>query len=324
MRIAKQAPKASILATAEYDAAASLIAAGDWAGSVKILESYKAKYPQDKLIPEVNSKLAVAYMETKQPLKAAAELATLSTQAASPELRREAAWRSAELYEKAGKSEKAIAGYKQYAKTFPSPLDQAMEAGQKLVDLYHKRGESGKRDWWLKELIKLDAGAGKQRSDRTRYLAAQSSLRLAEANLQNFHNIKLKAPLEKNLKRKKESMQTAINAYKKAIKYGVAEVTTSATFQIAKMYQQFGSALMKSERPKGLNAEELEQYEILLEEQAYPFEEKAITLHESNTEGVSNGIYDEWVRKSFEALAKLLPGRYAKKEKREAWIDAIN
>jgi hypothetical protein len=81
---------------------------------------------------------------------------------------------------------------------------------------------------------------------------------------------------------------------------------------------------MKSERPKGLSAEELEQYEILLEEQAYPFEEKAITLFESNIEGVTNGIYDEWVRKSFEALAKLIPGRYAKKEKREGWIDAIN
>jgi TolA-binding protein len=324
MRIAKQAPKASIIATAEYDAAASLIAAGDWASSVKILESYKAKYPKDKLIPEVNSKLAVAYMETKQPLKAAKELATLSTQASSPELRREAGWRSAELYEKAGKGKEAIAAYKKYVKNFPAPLDQAMEARQRLVQLYDKQGEAGKRDWWLKQLIKVDATAGKQRSDRTRYLAATATLQLAEGNLQGFHHIKLKAPLEKNLKRKKEQMQTAINAYNKAIKYGVAEVTTTATFQIASMYQQFGTALMESERPKGLNAEELEQYEILLEEQAYPFEEKAIKLYETNVERVTSGIYDEWVRKSFTALAKLLPGRYAKQEQREAWIDAIN
>ncbi|MES9970025.1 MAG: tetratricopeptide repeat protein [Candidatus Thiodiazotropha sp.] len=324
MRIAKQTPQASIIATAEYDAAASLIAAGDWAGSVKILESYKAKYPKDKLIPEVNSKLAVAYMETKQPLKAAAELATLSTQAASPELRREAGWRSAELYEKAGKQKQAITAYKRYVKSFPAPLEQAMEGGQKLVELYHKGGETGKRDWWLNELIKLDARAGKQRSDRTRYLAAKASLRLADANLQGFHRIKLKAPLEKNLKRKKQQMQTAIGAYKKAIKYSVAEVTTTATYQIAKMYQQFGTDLMESERPKGLNAEELEQYEILLEEQAYPFEEKAINIYETNVERVSSGIYDEWVRKSFAALAKLLPGRYAKQEQREGWIDAIN
>ncbi|MET0005309.1 MAG: hypothetical protein ABW087_16995 [Candidatus Thiodiazotropha sp.] len=108
------------------------------------------------------------------------------------------------------------------------------------------------------------------------------------------------------------------------IKYGVAEVTTSATYKIGEMYRQFGTALMESERPKGLNTDELEQYEILLEEQAFPFEEKAISLYESNIERVSSGIYDEWVKKSFNALAKLLPGRYAKQEKREAWIDAIN
>jgi TolA-binding protein len=324
MRIGKQAPKSNIIATAEYDAAASLIAAGDWATSVKILESYKAKYPKSELIPEVNSKLAVAYMETKQPLKAAAELATISTQASSPELRREAGWRSAELYDKAGKPKQAIAAYKRYIKASPTPVDQAMEAGQRLVELYHKSGAQSKRDWWLNELIKIDARAGKQRNDRTRYLAAHASLRLAQANMKSFQGIKLKAPLEKNLKRKKQQMQTAIKAYKKAIKYGVAEVTTSATYQIGEMYRQFGTALMESERPKGLNAEELEQYDILLEEQAYPFEEKAISLYESNIERVSNGIYDKWVKKSFSALAKLLPGRYAKQEKREAWIDAIN
>jgi hypothetical protein len=263
-------------------------------------------------------------METKQPLKAAAELATLSTQASSPELRREAGWRSAELYDKAGKHKQAITAYKHYIKTFPDPAEQAMEAGQRLVELYHKSGVTGKRDWWLRELIKRDARAGKQRSDRTRYLAAQASLRLAETDMKGFRSIKLKAPLEKNLKRKKQQMQSAIGAYKKAIGYGVADVTTSATYQIGEMYRHFGSALMASERPKGLNAEELEQYEILLEEQAYPFEEKAIALFESNIERVSGGIYDEWVKKSFKALAKLLPGRYGKQEQREEWIDAIN
>ncbi|MCU7905144.1 MAG: tetratricopeptide repeat protein [Candidatus Thiodiazotropha sp. (ex Epidulcina cf. delphinae)] len=324
LRIASRVPQASILATAEYDAAASLIAAGDWADSIKILESYKARHPKSELIPEVNNKLAVAYMETRQPLKAAAALATISTQASTPELRREAGRRSAELYEKAARHKQAITAYKKYVKAFPAPLEQAVEARQKLVDLYQKTGQTGKRDWWLKQLIKVDANAGKQRSDRTRYLAAKAAIRLADPTLEGFRRVKLNAPLEKNLKLKKRRMQEAIAAYKKAAEYAVAEVTTAATFRIGEMYQQFGAALMASERPKGLNAEELEQYEILLEEQAYPFEEKAITLYESNIERTASGIYDKWVKSSFAALAKLLPGRYAKQEKREAWIDALN
>jgi TolA-binding protein len=324
LRISALAPASSILATAEYDAAASLIAAGDWAGSVKILESYKKRYPKSELIPEVNSKLAVAYMETGQPLKAASQLSLIAQQSGDVQLQREAAWQAAELYEKAGKKGKAITSYKRYVNRFPEPFDPALEARQKLVELYQQTGEQGKRAWWLKQIIKADAKAGKQRSDRSRYLAATASIQLAEPARKTFLRIKLKAPLEKSLKSKKGKMQAAINAYKKAAQYGVAEVTTAATYRIGEIYQQFGGALMTSERPKGLSAEELEQYEILLEEQAYPFEEKAITLYESNIERVSQGIYDDWVKKSFAELAKLIPGRYAKQEKYEEWIDALN
>ena len=54
---------------------------------------------------------------------------------------------------------------------------------------------------------------------------------------------------------------------------------------------------MESERPAGLSGEELEQYDILLEEQAYPFEEKSINIHETNVGRISAGTYDEWVKK---------------------------
>ena len=52
----------------------------------------------------------------------------------------------------------------------------------------------------------------------------------------------------------------------------------------------------------------------LLEEQAYPFEEKAIEVHGVNAARTGSGIYDEWVRKSFAALAGLMPARYGKTE----------
>ncbi|MET0053093.1 MAG: tetratricopeptide repeat protein [Candidatus Thiodiazotropha sp.] len=323
LRIAALAPSASILQTAQYDAAASLIAAGDWAGSVEILESYKKRYPDSDLMPDVDNKLAAAYMETQQPQKAARQLSLIATQAGTPELKREASWRSAELFEQTGQTRQAIDGYKAFVKQFPQPLDQALEARQKLVALYDKTGETGKRDWWLAEIIKADAKAGKQRSDRSRYLAATASIKLAEADRQAYRGVKLKAPLEKNLKLKKQRMQEAIKAYSRAAEYGVAEVTTEATHRIGEIYQQFAAALMKSERPKGLSADELEQYDILLEEQAYPFEEKAIGLYESNVERAPQGIYDAWVQASFKQLAKLMPARYAKQEQWEGWVDAL-
>ena len=80
---------------------------------------------------------------------------------------------------------------------------------------------------------------------------------------------------------------------------------------------------MASERPDGLSEEELDMYEILLEEQSFPFEERAIDVYEVNVGRAANGYYDEWVVMSYEQLAKLMPGRYAKFEKAESQIVSL-
>ncbi|WP_319409580.1 tetratricopeptide repeat protein [uncultured Desulfosarcina sp.] len=66
--------------------------------------------------------------------------------------------------------------------------------------------------------------------------------------------------------------------------------------------------------PRGLSPMELEQYELALEEQAYPFEEKGIGVHESNLKLIGQGVYNEWIDKSLQKLAKFMPARYAKPE----------
>jgi cellulose synthase operon protein C len=94
----------------------------------------------------------------------------------------------------------------------------------------------------------------------------------------------------------------------------VAGVTTAAGFAMADLYRDFGRALLESQRPRDLTAEEIEQYDLLLEEQAFPFEEKAIAIHERNARLAADGTYDEWVRASYAELARMKPGRYARAE----------
>ena len=73
--------------------------------------------------------------------------------------------------------------------------------------------------------------------------------------------------------------------------------------------------MMDSERPSQLDADALEEYELLLEEQAYPFEERAIAIHTRNTEYTRDGLYDDWVAASYRDLARMMPARYAKEER---------
>ena len=101
-----------------------------------------------------------------------------------------------------------------------------------------------------------------------------------------------------------------------AMEYGPApEARNEADAWLAA--RDFGKALLASERPKKLNKAEREQYNVLLEEQAFPFEEKATEIHALNAHRATSGIYDQWVKSSFEALRELRPARYGKTERME-------
>ena len=103
--------------------------------------------------------------------------------------------------------------------------------------------------------------------------------------------------------------------------YQVAAVTSESTFQIAEIYHEFANSLMDSQRPRGLDEEQLEEYELLLEEQAFPFEEKAIDIHLANFKRIPDGTYDEPTRKSLQVLGELLPFRYARPESSDPYVE---
>jgi cellulose synthase operon protein C len=130
-------------------------------------------------------------------------------------------------------------------------------------------------------------------------------------------------PLPDSLRLKRQRMEEALAAYTRAADYRIAEVTTAATYEIAELYHALARGLLASQRPVELDVDELEQYEILLEEQAFPFEEEAIALHERNAARTAEGFYDEWVRRSLAQLAELLPVRYAKQEIGESFVVAM-
>jgi tetratricopeptide (TPR) repeat protein len=323
LRVSKLAPTSKVRANADFDAGALLITQKQWDRAIVVLEDFRRNFPQSPLQEEVTRKLAVAYSESNHPGQAAVEFEMIAqSPTETPEVQREATLQAAELYDKSGNTAKSRAMLEAFVKHFPQPLNPAMEARNKLSVIAQKSGDYTGRDYWLKEIINADRAAGTARTDRSKALAAKATLTLAGPARDEFMRVKLVAPLKKSLAEKRKAMETALKAYTQAADYQVAEVTTAATFESAELYRQLGKDLMSSERPKGLSKDEMEQYDVLLEEQAFPFEEKAIQLHEVNTARAKDGTYDEWVQKSFAALAQLNPGRYAKVEISEQQVDS--
>ena len=175
----------------------------------------------------------------------------------------------------------------------------------------------------MQEIVDADAKAGTQRTDFSHTLAAQAALELAGSLRDEYARQALVIPLDQSLKVKKAAMQKALDAYGKAAEFGIAAVTTAATYHIGDLYFDFSRALLDSQRPRELSAEELEQYDTLLEEQAYPFEEEAIKLHEVNFRRLKDGTYDEWVKASIAQLGELLPVRYGKHERMVPLVESI-
>ena len=315
LRVAKVAPDSKIVGTAQYDAAAGLINLKQWDQAIAVLEPYRKQFPNAGNAEDVTRKLAVAYAEANRPADAAVEFEHISTNASEETaVRREALTRAVDLYGKAGNQVKTVALLEREVSEYPTPVPAAIEVREQLAQLAAKADNPTREAQWLREIVQADAQAGAARTDRTRYLAATAQLKLAEPVRDAFRAIRLVIPLKKSLIAKRKSMEAALAAYKTASDYNVAEVTTAATYETAELYRKLGKDVMDSERPKKLSKDELEQYESLLEDQAFPFEEQAIQIHEINTARARDGIYDDAVKKSFAALAELKPGRYGKTE----------
>ncbi|HTD73758.1 MAG TPA: tetratricopeptide repeat protein [Steroidobacteraceae bacterium] len=324
LRVAALAPSSKVRANADFDAAALLVTQKQWDRAIPVLEGFRRNFPQSPLQVDVTRNLAVAYSASNKPGQAAVEFEQISQSSKeTPEVQREATLQAADLYDKAGNSAKSRVMLEAFVKHFPQPLNPAMEARNKLSLIAVKAGDYSGRDYWLKDIVAADRAAGTARTDRSRALAAKATLTLATPAREEFKNIKLVVPLKKSLAEKRKAMEAALKAFEAAADYQVAEVTTAATFESAELYRQLGKDLMSSERPKNLKKDELEQYDVLLEEQAFPFEERAIKLHEVNAARTKDGTYDEWVQKSFAALAQLNPGRYGKVEIGEQQVESI-
>lgn len=324
-RIRQVAPGSPIIESAEYDAAAALIEMAEWSRAATVLEEFRSQFPNSEFNDEATQKLAVVYLEDGNQLRAAAEFERIAdSSASSEEIRREALWQATELYEASGDKSKEVDLLTRIVNRYPDPLSESIEARLRLADRAGERSDFQDRERWLRAIIDADGSAGSARTERSKYLAAVSTLELIEPRREAFEDLKLTIPLKESLNVKKTLMEQLITDYGRAADYGVAEVTTASTFRIGEAYQLFSRDLMDSERPDDLSADALEQYEILLEEQAFPFEEQAIDLFQANARRAADGVYDEWVRRSYDALAVLLPGRYAKTERAENAISTLN
>ncbi len=325
LRLGKIEPKSPVRINAEYDAGTLLLEMKDYARAVGVLTAFAGHYPQHKLARDIPAKLVLAYEATGNWRGAAREYEKVAASSDDVKLARTALWQAGQSWMKINNdsaAEKAAEIWKKYIKAYPEPIDLSLEAHQNLVELYGKLNIRWKQNYWRKKIIE-QVDSKKLSSDRARVLAGQAQLAITEADFASFKKIKLKQPLAKSLKQKQALLKAALKGYGKVLDYGIASLSTQAGHRIGESYAILADALMNSQRPVGLTPLQLEEYNALLEDRVFPFEDQAIEALEANINQAHRGIWDRWVDKSLIELKKLMPARYDKPEAIDDFVHSL-
>lgn len=319
-RIATRAPNSDIAAKALYEAIALAMKHEQWTTAIGHIQQFQKLYADNALNKDATRQLSIAYLNAGDNAKAAQTFEQIAAQEQNQDVKMATLWKAAELYESKHNTDAAIRSYSSYAESYTRPYPQYMEAMYKLTLLHKEIKENNKLVLWQEKISLADKQAAKAlKTERTNYIAATVQLDIAKNIHSLFAQKQLREPLAENLKAKKKLMQDAITAYGQAATYDNPSITTEATYAIGSIYQHFSSALLKSERPRNLKGEELEQYNILIEDQAFPFEEKAIEFYEINMAHTQEGINSSWITQSYQELGKLFPVRYNRQGKTDTY-----
>src|SRR5438093_297426 len=267
---------------------------------------------------------AYAHRENGELLNAAGEYDRITSESKDPALRSEVLLVAGDLYEQSKATDRALDAYGRYVKEFPQPVETALETRFKMAEIHKAANDMPRYHQELGEIVRIDADAGAKRTGRTRTLAARSAMVLAEQLYVDFVPLKLKQPFETSLQTKQQRMDVTIEALGRLVKYEIGDVTAAATYYMAETYFNFSRSLVESERPADLKPDDLEAYEMNLDDAAFPFEEKAINVHEKNMELLHAGVFNSWTEKSLSRLTELMPGRYAKHETSSSFVNAID
>lgn len=325
LRIKQVAPTAKIRAAAEYDAGAALIHLEDWQAAAAVLDAFRTTYPQHELNREATQQIALVYRKDGQLSRSAEEYERVAVESANPEMRAEALLLAGQLHEEAASPDRALAVYLRYVEQFPKPVEAAAETQFKIAGIYQRKSDMAGYHHSLERIVQIDAAAGGERTARTRFLAGQSALVLAQQVYESFASLQLLQPFEQSLEEKQRRMNAATAAFGKLVDYQVGEITAAATYYLGEIYQNFSRSLRESQRPANLSGAKLQEYEDALDEEAFPFEEKAIKVHEKNLELMSGDrLFNSWIEKSLARLAELMPGRYAKAEISSGFLGSID
>ncbi|RMJ06168.1 Outer membrane protein assembly factor BamD [Marinobacter litoralis] len=318
-RVVHVVPGSELAIKSRFDAANTLLKAAEWLAAINELNRFRGDYAEHPLAEQVSEKLVYSYQQSGQPLKAANELLATASRLPDPWPQR---LRAAAIYHESNQTERRNELYREWLSVAPRPATAGEHVQQQTMR--QRLIKSGATDSGTLQALVAIESESQWHSDETLSWAADAALTLGVRAAEEFAAIGLVHPLEETLVSKQAALERAQNYLLEAETFAGEAVVTEVLFRRAELYRVLAADLMASEVPAELNELETMQYQMLLEEEAYPVEERAMELHTQNHQKIRTHGYDEWVGQSLEALAAMHPGRYSRNLRWMTWAEKEN
>jgi hypothetical protein len=315
LRVVDLVPDASFAPQALYDASTQFLQLKNWAPAIAALTVFQERFPENKLYSDTSDKLVYAYLENNDPIPAAEKLVEISNSAEDSSVASNSLYRAAEIYLENDFAYEAVGLLEEFTKRYPEQFALNVEAYHQNIVYFKGRDDYRKVTQWREALVEYERDNIERRSARSAYLAANASLSLIDKDIVKFEELSLTLPLKKSLAQKTRNLKSLVSKLEDLADYEVSEVISAATYKIATIYRTLAQDIMNSERPEKLTELQLEQYDILLEEEAYTFEEQALEIYQINLDRVPSGEYDKWIAATYEVLAEMNPTEFERKPK---------
>lgn len=290
--------KQSLYSDEMFDTAFKFVSMRNWKQAAQALEVFRYIGSQNELQLEATKKLVWVYWQLGEVEKAINELEKLPNDVQS-------LWFAAELSELINLNKQAEAFYTKIVKNPSTPFYKAIEALQYSVELFERTEDSLQATQWRVQLVNGEAKGGKQRTDRTRYLAAKARLALVEPLYERYRIAGLSVPFEDALKVKKAFMDEVIKAYTYVLSYGVSDINLLVNYRIAELNKNMGLAILNAPLPENINEVHREQFNQLLANNAKVFFDEAVKYFKSNADLLASEADNAWMKQSAIELKSL-------------------
>jgi TolA-binding protein len=345
-RTALEFPDSKIADVSLLDAGLAYEKLMDWARAITMYQRVMQKYSGSKLLPKTLFRTAKCYEKLLQWNNAGETYLRVVANYPQSDLGPVALYNAGFSFESGGKLEAAAATFEKMAQLYPK-ADEVADVLFKAGEIYGKLkdwpgvtrvnkefslrfGNDMNRAIQAQCMIGIalymqnrpaDAEAQLQQtisryeklnnpSSSNRYYAAKAEFTIAEINLEEMNRIALTLPREtykKQLSRKTEVLEKAIDHYTKAVAFKISEWTTRSIFQIGQAYEDFATGIFRQERPRNMSLDERMALELGIAKAVEQyFVDKAAHYHEQNIKlGIKEKIEDKYILQSRKKITSL-------------------